>query len=466
MEKAEWEAALSEMVAARWEEVEKLVRQWAESRAGGKRSSLGEIEIQVREWALKVGLGFMEGLIAGIGAGSPAGGKACGKCGGATESEGIRSAKVHTSMGDVDYERQYRVCAKCRKGYFPLDEELGLDEQHNSPAMQRMVSLAGSVAPFEKASDLLGEIGSIPLGRKKVERITEQVGKRVQEWIQARQHQALAGLEKPQGEAPKRLYVEADGTTAPMRAEGDNSPEARRLRGQRSPGKVEYKEVKLGAIFDAKVDDEGKPQAGQKTYTGTFEDAETCVREVLAEAKARGSDEAEEVVLLSDGGEWLWKRLPGAFEGKKTKEILDWCHPSERLTEMAKRVFGDRTKEAEEWAQRQRDLLYEGCTQAVLEAIEPLKPKSAEAKEYVKNSLGYFREHEGRMNYGELRAQGYFIGSGVIESACKHIVGERLKRAGMRWSIQHAPKILALRVSRASGWWDRFWNDPPAGVAA
>jgi hypothetical protein len=63
------------------------------------------------------------------------------------------------------------------------------------------------------------------------------------------------------------------------------------------------------------------------------------------------------------------------------------------------------------------------------------------------------------MNYGELRSQGYFIGSGVIESACKHIVGERFKRAGMRWSQDHAPKLLALRVCRASGWWNDFWKD-------
>ena len=80
--------------------------------------------------------------------------------------------------------------------------------------------------------------------------------------------------------------------------------------------------MKLGAIFDSRGDPSGKPDAGEKTYTGTFGEAETCVQKVLAEAKARGSDEAEEIVLLSDGGGWLWNRLPGAFAGKKVKEIL------------------------------------------------------------------------------------------------------------------------------------------------
>lgn len=466
MDAIELTTALSEMVGARTQEVERLVKQWTENRAAGKGSSLGLLEVQIREWALLVGLAFLERLIGGIQADAPQDAPGCPRCGGPVVSEGLRSAKLHTSMGDVSYRRRYAVCSTCKKGFCPLDQELGLDAQHNSPALQRMVSLAGAIAPFEKASDVLGEIGSIALGRKKVERITEEIGEKVETWIHTREQRALAGLAEPPVEPPKRLYVEADGTTAPMRAQGDNSPEARKKRGQRSAGKVEYKEVKLGAIFEGRVGDDGKPQPGEKTYTGTFRDAEVCVGKVLAEAKARGSDEAQEIVLLSDGGEWLWNRLPGAFVGKKVKEILDWCHPSGRLTEIARKVFGEGTTEAKEWADRQRYLLYEGRTQAVLKAMEELNPETSAGKEQVDESLGYFREHEGRMNYGELRAQGYFIGSGVIESACKHIVGERFKRAGMRWSQEHAPNILALRVCRASGWWDGFWKETSRGVAA
>jgi hypothetical protein len=177
-------------------------------------------------------------------------------------------------MGEVSYKRRYNVCSKCPHRFCALDQELGLDAQHNSPALQRMVSLAGTIAPFEKASELLGEIGSMALGRKKVERITEEMGEKVETWIHAREQPALAGMAPFCGEPPKRLYVEVDGTTAPMRAQGDNSPETRKKRGQRSEGKVEYKEVKLGAIFEGRVDPEGKPEPGRRTYTGTFRDAE------------------------------------------------------------------------------------------------------------------------------------------------------------------------------------------------
>jgi len=101
----------------------------------------------------------------------------------------------------------------------------------------------------------------------------------------------------------------------------------------------------------------------------------------------------------------------------------------------------------------------------VIAAMEGLHPRSAEPQDFLGQSLGYFRDHAHRMNYAELRAQGYFIGSGTIESACKHVVS-RLKGAGMKWSPPHVARVLALRVSRASGWWERFWRDRARSAAA
>lgn len=469
MNAAELRAALSEMVAARSEEVEQMVRQWGEARAGEKDSRLDPLEVQVREWVLSMGRACMERLLHGIAEGSAQQAKGCPQCGGPVHSEGMRGATVHTSMGDVPYGRRYFACGRCQEGFCPLDVELGLDEQHNSPALQRMASLAGTVGPFEKGSELLGEIGSIPMGAQKVEQITEQAGGRAEAWLNARQQRALAGLEVPAGPPAERLYVEADGTTVPMRAPagqgGQPGDRGARSASQRTPGKVEYKEVKLGAIFEAKVGEEGKPESGTKTYTGTFGDAQTCIQQVRAEAKARGSDAAKEVVVLCDGGTWLWNRLPEAFPGKKVTQILDCRHPEERLTEIGKRVFGEGSERAREWSEGQRRLLHEGMTREMISAIEQLKPKRKEAKEYVRQSLGYLRDNEHRMNYGELRAQGYFIGSGVIESSCKHVVGARFKQAGMSWSPDHSPKVLALRVCRASGWWNPFWSQSPRAAA-
>lgn len=469
-------AALSEMIAAQQEEVEKLVRHWVRKR---KRSGaeLDAMEVQIREWALGMGRIVIERMIQGMEEGRSAERAVCRKCGRPARREGRRAARIHTTMGDVEYRRGHVRCRACRERFCPLDEELGLDGQQNSPALQRIVSLAGAVAPFEKASDLLGEIGSIPIAATKVERMSEQSGRQAQEWIEARQQRARAGLDVPGGPVVERLYVEADGTTAPLRRESlgtvmaeeeASPPEAAKEKAgpqpcrpptQRTAGRVEWKEVKLGAVFEATLDEAGHPRSGPKTYTGTFEDAETCVRQVLAEAKARGSDRAGEIVVLCDGGTWLWNRLPAAFEGRRVTQILDVRHPEERLTEIGTLMWGEGTSRAREWSERQRGRLYDGHTREVIEEIEGLAPKSREAKESIRQNLGYFRENQHRMNYGELRSRGYFIGSGVIESSCKHIVGARFKQAGMKWSRSHAPRILGLRICRASGWWDSFWKE-------
>lgn len=446
---------LEEMVSEQCEEVDRVVKAWGE----GKRRDLDGLEVGVREWALRVGLAVMQRLIQQIASSSSKPAPACPTCGKTMAPEGRKRAKVHTSLGRVEYDREYVRCRSCGEGAFPQDAEFHLDGQRNSPALQRIVSVAGSVAPFEKASDLLGEIGSIPLAASKVERITEQVGKRMQDWQQRRQQLAMAHESEKPSKPVERLYIEADGTTVPMRIQGARS------KNQRTEGKVEYKEVKVGAVFEGTVDEDGRPQGGAKTYTGTFEDAEACVRQVAAEAKARGSVHAQEIVLLMDGGTWLWNRLPEAFAGKTVTPILDWCHPSERLAAIAKWIYGEGSDKAKDWARQHRDSLYEGRVQDVIKAIEGLKPRGQESKKFVRQSLEYFREHAHRMNYAELRAQGYFIGSGVIESACKHIVANRLKQAGMKWSRDHVPKILALRVARASGWWGNFWHDHASGAA-
>ena len=42
------------------------------------------------------------------------------------------------------------------------------------------------------------------------------------------------------------------------------------------------------------------------------------------------------------------------------------------------------------------------------------------------------------MHYQSYLAQGYPVGTGVIEGACRHLVKDRFERAGMRWSVNGA----------------------------
>ena len=60
------------------------------------------------------------------------------------------------------------------------------------------------------------------------------------------------------------------------------------------------------------------------------------------------------------------------------------------------------------------------------------------------------------MRYGTFRAKGYFIGSGVVEGACKFIIARRFKQSGMRWTLNGFHRLLHLRLCIINNDWHHF----------
>ena len=71
----------------------------------------------------------------------------------------------------------------------------------------------------------------------------------------------------------------------------------------------------------------------------------------------------------------------------------------------------------------------------------------------------YFATNASRMRYPEFREKGLFVGSGVIEAGCKSVVGSRLKRSGMFWTVRGANAIIALRCCRLNGRFEDYWEE-------
>ena len=102
--------------------------------------------------------------------------------------------------------------------------------------------------------------------------------------------------------------------------------------------------------------------------------------------------------------------------------------------------------------------LSQGDAEAVIISMLYLSSSNAELVKKIEENITYFENNQGRMHYDEYKAKGYHIGSGTAESACKHVVGQRLKQAGMTWSMKGAEAILQLRILWKNGDWDRFWQ--------
>ena len=87
-------------------------------------------------------------------------------------------------------------------------------------------------------------------------------------------------------------------------------------------------------------------------------------------------------------------------------------------------------------------------------------PRRKGLSEAADDVIGYLENQAHRMEYPEYLAHGWCIGSGAVESACKTVVGQRLKLAGMRWGEEGSHAVCHLRALYRSekGQWDAFWR--------
>ena len=124
--------------------------------------------------------------------------------------------------------------------------------------------------------------------------------------------------------------------------------------------------------------------------------------------------------------------------------------------EVAKAIYGTGSELGERWAKQRRDELDAGRVDDVIAALRG----HAETCEQARKDAEYFSTNRERMDYPRFRAMGLCVATGVVEGGCKHIVGTRLKRGGMRWSVAGANAIIALRCAVESHRFDGLPGTP------
>ncbi len=240
----------------------------------------------------------------------------------------------------------------------------------------------------------------------------------------------------PQAEAnPERLYVAADGTTA---HETDG-----------------WHEVKVGSIY---WKDERFERVGR--YVGRFDNSEIFGWHLWMEAIRCGLREAKEVVFLGDGAGWIRNERRKHF-GRSTF-IIDWYHALEHIWDCGKVLFGEASEATEKWVKKRESWLWDGQTRKLLNDLQKQrKQHRGRKREELSKLHKYIQDNEQEMCYDVFRAEGYDIGSGAVEGACKHLVGKRLKQSGMIWSRAGSSATLALRITWLNKRWDELWLRKP-----
>jgi hypothetical protein len=155
--------------------------------------------------------------------------------------------------------------------------------------------------------------------------------------------------------------------------------------------------------------------------------------------------------VLGDGAAWIWNTARELFP--QAIPILDRFHAKEVLHRTAQSILGA-TSEAKQWAASRCDELDDGKLHAIVHALQPHAASFAEA---TKCAMYIFR-NRARMRYPKFHAQGFCTSTGVLEAGCKVVIGTRLKRSGMHWTVKGADAIIALRCSKLSGRYEDFWE--------
>jgi hypothetical protein len=225
---------------------------------------------------------------------------------------------------------------------------------------------------------------------------------------------------------------------------------------------------------DGRPEDEGgrRPQKLVTTHVATAQSVKAFGPLARVEAERRGLRQAEEVIAMGDGGNWIDPLLTTFFH--VLARIIDWFHAAEHLWDCAKAVHGAGTVQAAHWAERLEALLWDGQVQRVIaelsaEAQKLGPPTEADAagspRRVLAANVAYFTTHEAHMNYPEYRQRGWPIGSGETEAAVKQF-NKRIKGTEQFWSTEGVEAILALRGLWLSqdGRWQHYWDNRGAYV--
>jgi hypothetical protein len=359
-------------------------------------------------------------------------------CGGLARFRGDASRRLVTIHGEQLWTRPYYHCAVCERGFAPLDGVLGLDGGSTTFRIRHWIARLASKDPFVEAAADLEEFTGVRQSASQVERIAVAMGTSLgaAQREQAQRHQA--GQLPIPAVRPVRLYVGIDGKIVPLR-------EPWRRDGSRGPVVCRYAECKTVVVYEAWPGPDGDRGVRRKSYLATLGDVTVFTPLVATLAHTHGHHLAQEVIVLGDGAAWIW--LLAASQFPFALQILDYYHATEHLATVANARFGEGKPEAKAWvAAREAELFADGVTD-VLQAIAAWKPRSAAKQAVREREYEYFANNAERMRYGTFRKKGYHIGSGVVESACGHVVGQRLDQAGMHWRKENAEAIVCLRAA-------------------
>jgi hypothetical protein len=319
-----------------------------------------------------------------------------------------------------------------------------------------MVWLSG-IVDYRTAEEILTQVGQVTVSDSSVWRQAQEWGQSFQSIAEAERIRATVlpgrwGKPCRDTSAKGRMGVAIDGAMIHVLEEG-------------------WKELKVGCVFDVQVRPTLDKETGSRielahavncSYVAHLGGPEMLGQMVWAEASRRGWEQAIDTQVLGDAALWIWNIAAEHFYD--SHQVVDWYHGTEHLASAARLLKGEGTLACTRWFNNRKTVLFEGHADRIAQELILAAPDHPAVVETLTKEANYLLKNQRRMNYQEMREDGWAIGSGMVESAAKQFKA-RFTGPGMRWSRIGAERLLPVRAAIMSQRFDHLWslayNSPP-----
>jgi hypothetical protein len=368
---------------------------------------------------------------------------------------------IQTRFGPIQIKRVRGWCRRCKQWQFPADKVLGIENGGTaSPSVQEMAALVGSKMPITEASAVIERLTGVKLPRATLDREARRQGKRATEERQrldeqmcraAGATQQLEPLRPGLEQEPFTLVIELDAWNIRERDEWGQSDKSRA--GGKEPERWHW--VYGGTCFrlSQRVQTAGgRPMILSRGYVMTRMGLEGLREQIFAESVRHGLAKAAKVLVLGDGGLWIWNLTQDRFP--TAEQRLDLFHGKEHLWAVAHELHPADEAAARQWVKPYLKHLERGRGARVIHELKTVAKRLRGARrKQLQREVNYFGANLHRMNYPQGAKRGEPLGSGAIESTCRQYQC-RFNRPGQFWTQAGDEGLMCLETF----WRNRRWH--------
>jgi hypothetical protein len=370
-------------------------------------------------------------------------------CGVKMNNRGRRPITVMTLSGEIPVDRTRYRCRHCGRECTPGDGAICCGSHRLTKALAKRVCQLATVEHFTRLEQLVADQHGVHLGHEEMAQIVHEVGgaadreRRVEAKVWWRHPPDQQVWPVPEV-TPQRIYVSCDGI---MYCTNQLEPDPQH------PGsnRLIWQQMRVGCVYWQDAHDRWHKQvlwgreSPQEFGVALYRLACRC-----------GYREAREKIFAADGGDWCWDIHARYFPD--ATGVLDWFHASEHVWRTAHGLQGE-ADAARAWAQEAlRVMRYRGGEGLVEWLLAQRPPLRGAKRRALDDLLRYVQPRTWQMDYPQYRGADWQIGTGMIESTAKQLVGLRLKGPGMHWTEAGAIAVTALRAQDLNDHWHSFWS--------